>query len=66
MSHAITKGYKKRIEQILKEELGALSVSYLKMAAKEVLPSWTVAMGASMPNVKMERPLEGKEVNATY
>jgi hypothetical protein len=43
-----------------------LSARYLEMAAKEVLPSWMVVMGASMPNVKMERPLKGQEVNATY
>jgi len=54
------------MEQILKEELEMLNASYLEKVAKHVLPSWTVVVGASMPNVKMERPLEGQEINATY
>jgi hypothetical protein len=54
------------MEQILKEELGMLNASYLEKVAKHVLPSWIVAVGTSMPNVKMEIPLEGQEINATY
>jgi hypothetical protein len=42
------------MEQILKEKLGVLSVSYLERAT-----SWMIAMGASMPNVKMGKPLKG-------
>jgi len=54
------------MEQILEEELGALSASYMERTTKEVLPSWILAMGASILNVKMERPLEDQEVNVTY
>jgi hypothetical protein len=39
MSHAITKGYKKKMEQILEGELKALSVNYMEKTTKEVLPS---------------------------
>jgi hypothetical protein len=54
------------MEQILEEELEALNVDYLERTTKEVLPSWMVAMGASMPVIKMERPLEDQEVKVVY
>jgi len=54
------------LEQIIEEELGALNASYMERTTKEVLPSWILAMGASILNVKMERPLEDQEVNVTY
>jgi hypothetical protein len=54
------------MEQIIEEELGALNASYMERTTKEVLPSWILAMGASILNVKMERPLEDQEVNVTY
>jgi hypothetical protein len=66
MSWAITRGYKKKMEQILEEELEALNVSYLDKIAEEGQPSWTIIVGASMHVVKMERPLKDEEVNATY
>jgi hypothetical protein len=46
------------MEQILKEELGTLSASYLERMLEEMLLSRMVAMGVSTPNDKMERPLE--------
>jgi hypothetical protein len=55
MSCVVTRGYIKRMEQNLEFFLG---VGYLKKATKEILPFWMVAVGGSMPNVKMERPLE--------
>jgi hypothetical protein len=42
------------MEQILEEELGALSASYMERTTKEVLPFRIVAMDVSIPNVKME------------
>jgi hypothetical protein len=54
------------MEQILEEELEALNVSYLERIIEKVLPSWTVTMGASIPIIKMERPMEDKEVKAAY
>ncbi len=50
----------------MEEKLGALSASYMERITKEVLPSWILAMGASILNVKMERPLEDQEVNVAY
>jgi hypothetical protein len=67
MSHAITRRYiRKKMEQILKEELEALNVNFLEKTTKEVLPSQMIIMGTSISIVKMERPLEDHEVNATY
>jgi hypothetical protein len=54
------------MEQIFKKELEALSVGYLKKIAKEVLPSRTVTMGASIPIIKMERFLEDQKINVAY
>jgi hypothetical protein len=54
------------MEQILEEELEALNVNYLERTTKEVLPSRTIIMGTSIPIIKMERPLEDHEANATY
>jgi hypothetical protein len=39
MSCAITKKYEKKMEQILEEELEALSASYHGKTTKEILPS---------------------------
>ncbi len=58
--------HKKKMEQIFEEELEALNVNYLERTTKEVLPSRTIIMGISILVVKMERPLEDQEVNATY
>ncbi len=46
------------MEQILEEELGMLSASYLERMSKEMLLSKMAAVGVSTPNDKMERPLE--------
>ncbi len=66
MSWVVTRGYKKKMEQILEEELEALNVSYLKRIVEEVVLSQMVVIGASMHVVKMERPLEDQKVYATY
>jgi len=58
--------YYKKMEQILEEELKAFNVNYLERTTKEVLPSQTIIMGTSIPIIKMERPLEDHEANATY
>jgi hypothetical protein len=47
------------MEQKLEEELETLSASYPKRTTKEVLPSWMATVGASILEVKMERPMEG-------
>jgi hypothetical protein len=39
MSYVVTRGYEKKMEQILEKELEALSVGYLERITKEVLPS---------------------------
>jgi hypothetical protein len=54
------------MEQILEEELETLNVYYLQRIAEEVVSSWMVVMGVSMPIVKMERLLDDHEVNSTY
>jgi len=54
------------MEQMLEEELEALSASYHERTTKEILPSQTVVVGTSILTVKMERPLWDHEVNATY
>jgi hypothetical protein len=46
--------------------MGTICASYLKRATRETLPFQMITMGISMPDVKMERPLEDHEVNATY
>jgi hypothetical protein len=55
MTHAITKEYKKKMEQILEGELEALSVDYMEKTTKEMLPSQTITMGTSKLG-KMEKP----------
>jgi hypothetical protein len=54
MNCVITRGYKKRMEQNLEEKLGTLSASYMERTTKEMLPSQIIAVGTSIPNVKME------------
>jgi hypothetical protein len=54
MSCVVKGGYKKRMEQIIEEELGTLSASYMERTIKELLPSQIVAVGTSILNVKME------------
>jgi hypothetical protein len=46
------------MEQILEEELEALSASYLERITEEMLPSQMVFVSASIPTVKMEGPLK--------
>ncbi len=40
------------MEQILEDELEALSVSYLERTIEEVFPSWTEALGIFTLEVK--------------
>jgi len=54
------------MEQILEEKLGTLSVGYMERTTKEVLPSRIIAVGASIPDIKIERPMGDHEVNAAY
>jgi len=54
------------MEQILEEKLGALSVGYMERTTKEVLPSRIIAVGTSIPDIKMERPMGDHEVNVAY
>jgi hypothetical protein len=54
------------MEQILEKELEALNASYREKTTKEMFPSWTIVVGVSTITIKMERPLEDQEVNATY
>jgi len=54
MTHAITKEYEKKMEQMLEEELEALSASYHERTTKEILPSQTVVVGTSILIVKMK------------
>ncbi len=42
------------MEQNLEEKLGTLSASYMERTTKEMLPSQIIAVGTSIPNVKME------------
>jgi hypothetical protein len=46
------------MKQILEEELEALNASYQERTTKEMLPSQTIAMGVSIPTIKMERFVE--------
>jgi hypothetical protein len=48
----------KKKEQILEKKLGAICAGYLKRVTKEILPSWMVAVGISMLDIKMEILLE--------
>jgi len=50
----------------LEEELETLNAGYQENTTKEMLPSWTVVVGASIPAIKMEIPLEDHKVNVTY
>jgi hypothetical protein len=54
------------MEQILEEELGALSACYMERTTKDVLPSRIIVVGASKLDIKMERPMGDQEVNAAY
>jgi hypothetical protein len=54
------------MEQILEEELEALSASYHERTTKEILPSQTIVVGTSIFTIKMERPLWDHEVNDAY
>jgi hypothetical protein len=54
------------MEQILEKELKTLNANYPKKTIEEMLPFQTVAMGVSIPTIKMERPLEDQEVNVAY
>jgi hypothetical protein len=66
ISHAIKNGYKKKMEQILEEELEALSKGYMERIIEEFLPSRMEAMDISIPKTKSERPLEDQEVIPAY
>ncbi len=46
--------------------MGALTVGYMERTTKEVLPSRIIAVGVSILDIKMERPMGDQEVNAAY
>lgn len=52
------------MEQILEEELGMLSASYLERMSKEMLLSKMAAVGVSTPNDKMEKAPRGLRSNS--
>jgi hypothetical protein len=58
MNHVITRGYKKKMEQIWEKYLEVLSASYLERIIEEVFPSQMATMGASISKFKMKRPLK--------
>ncbi len=58
MNHVVTKGYKKKLEQIWEFFLEVLNVGYLEKIVEEVFPCRMATMGASIPKFKMKKPLK--------
>jgi hypothetical protein len=46
--------------------IGNIECNYQERIVEEMLPFRTVVVGASIPTIKMEKPLEDQEVDATY
>jgi hypothetical protein len=58
MNHVITRGYKKKLEQIWGKKLEVLNVGYLERTVEEVFPCQMATMGTSIPKFKMKKPLK--------
>jgi len=48
MNHVVTRGYKKKLEQIQQKKLEVLNAGHLKRIIEEMFPSRMAIMGASI------------------